>query len=206
MLTLKTLKTLIPALGFVALSTFSTAQAQEKYITFNPAFASQTPAKTEVLEFFSYACSHCAAMEPMVENLSKELPASAELLPVPVAFNASMEPMQRLFYTLMALDRKDLHPKVFEAIHKDKKRLFTRDVIVDWAVSQGIDKKTFEETYDSFGVNTKVRRATEMTDQYKVDATPSFAVAGKYLTSPGMTGDYESAIVLVKQLVEKEAK
>lgn len=199
-----TLKKLIPALGFVAIA--ASAQAQEKYVSFDPAFASQTPNKTEVLEFFSYACGHCAAMEPMVQQLSTDLPEGAVLVPVPVGFNASMQPMQHLFYTLIALDRKDLHSKVFDAIHKEKKRLFTKEAIVDWAVSQGIDKATFESTYDSFGVNAKVRNATTLTDQYKVNATPSFAVAGKYLTSPGMTGTYESSIALVKELVAKEVK
>ncbi len=199
-----TLKKLIPALGFVAIA--ASAQAQEKYVSFDPAFASQTPNKTEVLEFFSYACGHCAAMEPMVQQLSTDLPEGAVLVPVPVGFNASMQPMQHLFYTLVALDRKDLHSKVFDAIHKEKKRLFTKEAIVDWAVSQGIDKASFESTYDSFGVNAKVRNATTLTDQYKVNATPSFAVAGKYLTSPGMTGTYESSIALVKKLVAKEVK
>ncbi len=199
-----TLKKLVPALGFVAIA--ASAQAQEKYVSFDPAFASQTPNKTEVLEFFSYACGHCAAMEPMVQQLSTDLPEGAVLVPVPVGFNASMQPMQHLFYTLIALDRKDLHSKVFDAIHKEKKRLFTKEAIVDWAVSQGIDKASFESTYDSFGVNAKVRNATTLTDQYKVNATPSFAVAGKYLTSPGMTGTYESSIALVKELVAKEVK
>lgn len=199
-----TLKKLIPALGFVALA--ASAQAQEKYISFEPAFASQTPNKTEVLEFFSYACGHCAAIEPMVQQLAADLPEGAVLVPVPVGFNASMQPMQHLFYTLVALDRKDLHSKVYDAIHKEKKRLFTKEAIVEWAVSQGLDKASFESTYDSFGVNAKVRNATALTDQYKVEATPSFAVAGKYLTSPGMTGTYESSIALVKELVAKEVK
>jgi thiol:disulfide interchange protein DsbA len=205
MLFFKQFKKLIPALGLVAAS--MTAQAQDQqYITFDPAFASQTPNKTEVLEFFSYACSHCAAMEPMVEKLATEVPDSAVVVPVPVAFNAAMQPMQQLFYTLQALGRQDLHSKVFFAIHQEKKRLFTREAMVDWAVEQGIDKKAFEDAFDSFGVSTKVRQATELTKQYKVEATPSFAVAGQYLTSPGMTGTYESSIKLVKELLAKTLK
>lgn len=205
MLFLKALKKLIPTIGLIAASL--TAQAQQApYITYETAFPSQVPDKVEVLEFFSYACSHCAAIEPMVERLSKELPSDAVLIRVPVAFNAAMEPMQRLFYSLVALNRTDLHAKVFDAIHKEKKRLFTRDTIVDWAVAQGIDRQTFENTYDSFGVNTQVNRATKLTDQYKIEATPSFTVAGKYLTTPGMTGTYESAIDMVKELLAKEVK
>lgn len=202
---LKLLKRFIPALGLVAASMSAQAQDQQ-YITFDPAFASLTPNKTEVLEFFSYACSHCAAMEPMVEQLAKEVPDSAVVVPVPVAFNAAMQPMQQLFYSLQALGRQDLHPKVFFAIHQEKKRLFTKEAIIDWVVEQGVDRKEFESVYDSFGVNAKVRQATELTKQYKVEATPSFAVAGKYLTSPGMTGTYESSIALVKELLGKELK
>ncbi|NOL48613.1 thiol:disulfide interchange protein DsbA/DsbL [Pelistega europaea] len=202
---LNTLKKLIPAFGLVAASL--TAQAQEaQYTTYDTAFPSHTPNKVEVLEFFSYACPHCAAMEPLVEKLSKELPEGAVLVQVPVAFNAAMQPMQQLFYSLMALNRPDLHEKVFSAIHQEKKRLFTRDAIVEWVVEQGVDKKAFEDAYDSFGVNTQVRRATELTNQYEIGATPSFTVAGKYLTSPGMTGTYEKAITVVKELLAKEMK
>lgn len=202
---LKIIKTFIPALGLVAAS--FTAHAQDtQYKTFDVAIPAQTPNKVEVLEFFSYACSHCAAMEPMAEKLAKELPEGAVFIQVPIAFNAAMQPMQQLFYSLMALKRPDLHAKVFDAIHKEKKRLFTRDAIVEWVVEQGIDKKTFESVYDSFGVNTQIRRAAELTDQYQVEATPSFSVAGKYLTSPGMTGTYEGAITVVKELLAKELK
>ncbi|NEN75526.1 thiol:disulfide interchange protein DsbA/DsbL [Pelistega sp. NLN82] len=195
----KLFKQFIPILGLVTAS--FTVQAQERYTTFNPAFDSQTTNKTEVLEFFSYACSHCAAIEPMVEQLKKELPENVAFLPVPVGFNASMTPMQHLYYSLVALDRTDLHPKVFQAIHQEKQRLFTRDAIVEWASKQGIDKQTFESTYDSFGVVTKVKQATDLTNQYQINATPSFAIAGKYLTSPGMVGTYEGTIDLIKELL-----
>lgn len=202
---LKTLKKLIPAFGLVAASL--TAQAQQaQYTTYENAFPSQTPNKVEVLEFFSYACPHCAAIEPMVEKLAKEMPENTVLVPVPVAFNAAMQPMQQLFYSLTALNRTDLHAKVFDAIHKEKKRLFTRDAIVEWVVEQGVDKKAFEDAFDSFGVNTQVRRAAELTNQYKIEATPSFTVAGKYLTSPGMTGTYEGTINVIKDLLDKELK
>lgn len=202
---LKIIKTFLPALGLVAASL--TAHAQDaQYKTFDVAVPAQTPNKVEVLEFFSYACPHCAAMEPMVEKLAKELPEGAVFIQVPVAFNAAMQPMQQLFYSLKALNRPDLHAKVFDAIHKEKKRLFTRDAIVEWVVEQGIDQKTFENVYDSFGVNTQMRRAAELTNQYQVEATPSFSVAGKYLTSPGMTGTYEGAINVVKELLDKELK
>ena len=201
----KFLARVVPALALMsAAATPALAQQGPQFIPLDPPFTSETAGKQEVLEFFSYACSHCAVMAPMADNLSKEFPESFTLVHVPVSFNASMVPMQHLYYSLVALDRKDLHLKVFDAIHKQKQRLFTRDEIIDWAAKQGIDKQEFTATYDSFGVGAKVKRAAELTDQYKGNSTPAYAVAGKYITSPGMTGTYESAITVIKELVAKE--
>lgn len=202
----KIFKQAIPAFALMSAAAMpALAQQGPQYIPLDPPFTSETAGKQEVLEFFSYACSHCAIMAPMSEELAKELPDSFTLVNVPVAFNASMQPMQHLYYSLVALDRKDLHAQVFNSIHKDKQRVFTRDEIVDWAEKQGIKKEDFIAAYDSFGVGAKVKRATELTDQYKINSTPSYAIAGKYVTSPGMTGTYESAIALIKDLVAKEA-
>ena len=41
-------------------------QAAEPYITLEQAQPSDTSGKTEVLEFFSYSCPHCAALEPLL--------------------------------------------------------------------------------------------------------------------------------------------
>jgi thiol:disulfide interchange protein DsbA len=97
------------------------AVAKGKFIEVTPAQASE-PGKVEVLEFFSYGCGHCAAIEPLIEKWIKAQSADVVVRGVPVAFNAGMKPLQRLYYALEALNRIDLHPKVFKAIHQEKKR------------------------------------------------------------------------------------
>ena len=101
----------------------SGAPAKTKYVELSPAQPTE-PGKIEVQEFFSYACSHCAVIEPLLQKWMKTIPADVVVKHVPVAFNASMKPLQRLYFTLEAMDRLDLHMKVFEAIHEQKKRLF----------------------------------------------------------------------------------
>src|SRR5690606_26445884 len=120
------------------------------------------------------------------------LPDNVVFKAVPVGFNASMAPQQRLYYSLAALGRLDLHDKVFDAIHNQHKRLYSDDAIIDWVAEQGVDRKQFTDVYESFGINSKVSRANELTDAYKIEGTPSIAVAGKYVTSPSMTGSYEA--------------
>jgi thiol:disulfide interchange protein DsbA len=161
------------------------------------------PGKTEVIEFFSYACSHCAVLEPLLEKWIKKVPADVVVKRVPVAFNASMKPLQQLFYSLEALDRLDLHGKVFNAIHEEKKRLFTKPDIVAWVAAQGVDRAKFESVYDSFGVVSKSGRADQLVSAYKVQGTPSMAVAGRFMTSPSEAGGYQETIDVSDGLIRQ---
>jgi thiol:disulfide interchange protein DsbA len=161
------------------------------------------PGKTEVLEFFSYACSHCAVIEPLLEKWKKTIPSDVVVKFVPVAFNASMKPLQQLFYSLEALDRLDLHGKVFHAIHEERKRLFTKPDIVAWVATQGVDRAKFESVYDSFGVVSKSGRADQLVTAYKVQGTPSMAVGGRFLTSPSEAGGYQETIDVTDSLIRQ---
>ena len=169
------------------------AQSQA-YITIDPAQPSDTKDKIEVLEFFAYSCPHCYAMEPLVAKWTQTLPENVVLKRVPVAFNAGMEDLQRLYFTLEVLNRLDLHQEVFNTLHRDRKRMYDFKSIANWIESKGVDRKEFESVFNSFGVNNKVSRANALVDTYNVQGTPSLAIGGRYVTSPSMTGTYEGTI------------
>jgi len=179
-----------------------TARAQSRYVTLDTPQASDSQNKIEVLGFFAYSCNHCAAMEPLIQRWQPTLPDNVVFRPVPIAGNANMADLQRFYYTLESLNRLDLHPKVFIAIHNERKRLFTAKAITDWAVAQGMDRAQFEATFKSFGVQVKVNRATELTKLYQINGTPAFGVAGKYMTGPGLTGSYQSALDEINLLLQ----
>jgi thiol:disulfide interchange protein DsbA len=178
------------------------AAAKAKYLEVSPPQPTE-PGKTEVLEFFSYACSHCAVLEPLLEKWLSKLPADVLVKRVPVAFNASMKPLQQLFYSLEALNRLDLHGKVFNAIHEERKRLFTKPDILAWVAAQGVDRAKFESVYDSFGVASKGGRADQLVNAYKVQGTPSMAVGGRFLTSPSEAGGYQETIDVSDSLIRQ---
>ncbi|HUH40591.1 MAG TPA: thiol:disulfide interchange protein DsbA/DsbL [Castellaniella sp.] len=181
--------------------------ANPAYDVVEPVQPSDTPGKIEILEFFAYTCPHCKAIEPLVEKWVPTLPEQVVFKSVPVAFNASMQDLQKLYYTLEALDRLDLHPAVFAAIHDEGQRLFKADEITDWVAKQGVDRQAFLDTFNSFGITTRVSRANELAKAYHIDGTPSFAIGGQYVTSPSHTGTYQGAIdeadKLVKQILAK---
>ncbi|WP_432785912.1 Thiol:disulfide interchange protein DsbA [Oligella sp. MSHR50489EDL] len=179
------------------------AQQGRPYVTFPKPLTTDSGDKAEVLDFFSYTCSHCAAIAPMMSDWEKNLDDKAVMIHVPVAFNAAMEPTQKFYYAIEALGRLDLHLPLFDAIHKERQRIFTEDALVDWAVKQGIDKEAISSAMSSFGVNHKARNARKLTDSYGVQGTPSIGIDGRYLTSPSMTGTYESSIQQAQELLAK---
>lgn len=176
--------------------------AKGKFIEITPAQATE-PGKVEVLEFFSYGCGHCAAIEPLFEKWIKAQPADVVVRGVPVAFNASMKPLQRLYYALEALNRLDLHPKVFKAIHQEKKRLFTKAEIKSWIASQGVDAEKFDAAYESFGVSSKASRADQLVTAYRIQGTPTVAVAGRFVTSPSEAGGYQQTLDVATDLIKQ---
>jgi len=141
--------------------------------------------RIEVVEFFSYACPHCADFEPSLENWIKRKPKDVEYRMVPMVFREQWRPPAKLYYTLEAMGLVDkYHLKVYDAIHKDGKQLFTDQAVKEWAKSVGIDAAKFNDVYDSFGVDAKLQRSALMGREYGVQFTPAVGVNGKYITGP----------------------
>lgn len=146
--------------------------------------AVEAPAgQVEVLEFFSYTCSHCYQFEPVLQGWLKQKPANVAFRRVPVF----SEPFQRTYYALEALGQLDSHhDKLFQLFHADRVRPkgTSPDQMAEWVAQAGIDGKKFLSAYQSFAVNGKVKRATMLQDAYQVEGTPAVGVAGRFLV-PG---------------------
>jgi thiol:disulfide interchange protein DsbA len=178
----------LAALG--AAATPSNPQAGTDYRVLDKPQQTDSGAKVEVTEFFWYSCPHCAALEPSMEQWVAKQGDRIVFKRVPVAFRDSMAPQQKLYYALEALGKVDeMQNKVFEAIHQQRIPLNTDAQIADWIGKQGIDKQKFLDAYNSFGVQSKVRRATQLQQAYQVDGVPLLAVEGRYETSPSIVGE-----------------
>ena len=200
------------AASTVSVPTVSMAQAKptagKDYAVLETRAPVDSPAdKVEVIEFFWYSCPHCNAFEPALNNWIKTLPKDVAIKRVPVAFQDSFVPQQKLFYALEALGKVEaLHDKVFYAVHVEKQALNTEAKIVDWAVKQGLDKAKFQEAYNSFSVAGKVKRATLLQEAYKVEGVPAIGVAGRYYTDGTRSGSMARALQNTDALVAEARK
>jgi len=121
---------------------------------------------------------------------------------VPVSFRPNFEPQQRLYYVLEGMGKVDeMQMKVFNAIHLERQALTNGDQITAWAEKQGINKAKFVEAYNSFTIVTKVRKATQLQDQYKVQGVPALGIAGRFYTDGSQAGSMERALGVTEYLV-----
>jgi thiol:disulfide interchange protein DsbA len=209
--TLAAASTMTLGLGVSALSTTPSLaqmvkpqQGIDYLILDKPVAVESAPGKVEVIEFFGYWCPHCNAFEPELEAWLKRLPANISFKRVPVAFNDAAIPLQKMYYTLEALGRvNDMQRKVFTAIHAEKINLNTQEGIVAWAVKQGIDQKKFVDAYTSFAVNTKVTKAKQLVNAFKIDGVPSMGVAGRFYTDGTLAKGMTRALQVVEQLASE---
>jgi protein dithiol oxidoreductase (disulfide-forming) len=163
------------------------------------------PGKVEVVEFFWYGCPHCNALEPVMKDWLKRQPDHVSFRKVHVPF--AVVAHQQLFYTLQALGKADaLNDSVFAAIHNEKQRLDRPEAMADFVAKHGVDRKQFLDTYASFGVRTRMQRASQLAAGYRIEGVPAFGVNGRYLTAPSMVGSSAGALRVVESLVEREHK
>jgi thiol:disulfide interchange protein DsbA len=163
--------------------------------------------KIEVVEFFWYACPHCNAFEPKLVAWSKKLPPDVVLRRVPVAFRDDFVPQQRLYYVLEAMGKVDeLHPKVFQEIHVNRRPINKEEDILAFAEQNGLDKVKFKELYNSFSVSTKASKAKQLQDAYQVDGVPALGIAGRFYTDGEMSGNMDRALQVADFLIAEARK
>jgi thiol:disulfide interchange protein DsbA len=173
------------------------------YITLERPVATEAGSgKIEVLEFFWYSCPHCNQFEPAFEQWVKNAPKDVVVRRVPVAFRDDFVPQQRLYYTLEAMNLVEkMHIRVFTAIHGEKQMLNTDAAVLAWAEKQGIDKAKFAETYKSFGVATKAKRAVQLQNDFKIEGVPSLGVAGRFYIDGTLAGSMPRALQVADALI-----
>lgn len=190
-----------------ALAALSTAPAfaqtaGKDYTAIVPPQPAEEAGKIEVLEFFSYGCPHCADFNPLLSAWAAKLPADVVLKKVPVTFGrAAWANIARLFYTLEILgESARLEGDVFRAIHNERVNLFDEKTLNEWIAKKGVDAKKFADTFSSFGVQSRVRRADQMAQAYKITGVPALAVDGKYLVGGK---DFGEALAITDKLIAK---
>jgi len=180
-------RTLVLALGLAPLAALAQPRQPARgvdYTELNPGQPVEAQGKIEVLEFFWYGCVHCYTLEPLLEKWIPRLPADAQFRRVPAVLNPGWANEAAAFYAFEALGVLErLHRPFFDAIHRDRMKSRDATALADWLQKNGMEVKKFDEAVKSFGVQSKVRRAAQLSASYRIDGTPALAVHGRYTVS-----------------------
>ena len=164
----------------------------------------ETGKKIEVIEFFSYGCPHCAALEPYLDTWRARQPPDVAFRRVPVMFQERWVPLAKIYYTLDALGAESkLSPEVFKAIHQTGVALWDDKKFFDWAASEGLDRKKVEEVFTSFAIDGKMKRAMQLAQEYQIQAVPTVIVDGKFVTSSDRVGTHANLPAAIDELIAK---
>ena len=166
--------------------------------------------KVEVSEVFWYGCGHCYALDPALEAWKTTKASYVEFVRVPVIWGPMHRQHAKLYYTLQALHRPELHAKVFHAIHQEglpltaRNELEAREMQFAFLSREGVTEKEFDAAYDSMTVATNVIRAEEITKKLAVSSVPVMVVNGKYMTSLSEAGAEGKLLALINDLAASE--
>jgi protein dithiol oxidoreductase (disulfide-forming) len=158
--------------------------------------------KIELIEFFWYSCPHCNSFEPQFAAWLKAAPKDVVVQRVPVRFRDDFEAQQRAYYVFESLNMVDaMHGKLFHAIHTERQQLNTSQALAAWANKNGLPEKKFLDTFNSFGVASKARRATQLQDAFKVQGVPALGIAGRFYTDGSLTQTMDRALQVADYLI-----
>jgi thiol:disulfide interchange protein DsbA len=166
----------------------------------------ETGDKIEVREFFWYGCPHCYVLEPALNSWLKKMPANAQFVRTPGAAPRWVIHGQA-YYAFEAMGvLEKLHGPFFKAM-QDKPGAFNDEkAVADFAASQGVDRKKFNEAFNSFGVRLKLEKAKQLNRDLNISSVPAIVVDGKYLTNAAMAGGEGPMLKLLDDLIGKAAK
>lgn len=192
-------------LSLLMLSSINLAVAKG-YKDLATAQPTQDASKVEVIEFFWYGCPHCYKLEPYMEKWQKNLPENVNFIRQPAVFNAQWGKHAKAYFTAEYLGVVDkVHGDFFHAIQVKDEALVSESDLADFFVAHGVSKEDFTSAFNSFNVDSQMRKAKAMGPKYGITGVPAVVVNGKYLVSARTAGSNEKMITVINQLIAQES-
>jgi protein dithiol oxidoreductase (disulfide-forming) len=161
--------------------------------------------RVEVAEVFMYGCPACFQFEPYVQQWKDRKADYVDLVPIPAVFDQLARIHAQAYYTAEALGKLDeMHWEFYREIHVNNNLLNTETALARFFDRFGVDEQTFRSTFNSLGVQTRLRRAEDLVRRYRVTGTPTVVINGKYVTMGRMAGSYENWFGVIDTLAAAE--
>jgi thiol:disulfide interchange protein DsbA len=167
-----------------------------------------TGEKIELVEAFSYLCTHCNTFESYLESWVERKPDYVDFVRIPVVFGrGSWEIYARAYVTAQMMKApEEAHSAMMDRLWKERQIMRTMDELADFYSQFGLDRNKFLSTSESFAVDSKMRRDQQRIQEYGIRGTPALVLNGKYrISSNAAVSNFDVMLDIVDFLIEKES-
>lgn len=180
-------------------------QEGEHYVALPDVVATSDASKVEVVELFWYGCPHCYTLEPAVKAWRAKTPSYVKFVQMPAVMNKTWELHGRAYYAAKALNvLEQSHQALFDALHKQRRPLFTQESLAQFYTSYGVSEEDFNKAFKSFPVSAQISRVKKAQRDYRATGVPLFVVNGKFKVSATMKAGASGLFDVIDYLVERE--
>ena len=159
-----------------------------------------------VTEVFSYACPHCYDFESLISKwVSKQDPSKVKFERLHVIFSNEMVNLARAYAMgeMMGITEK-VHLPIFSAIHKNGLRMNREDLLMRLFKNKAdISYDEFGDVFSSPDITQKLRDNNGKARVWRILATPTMVIDGRYTTSPTAVNNKKKVLEVVDFLVQK---
>ena len=175
----------------------------QHYVRLPTPVETRDPERIEVVELFSYGCIHCFNFDPAVERWLETVPDDVDFHRIPAVFNAYWAALAQAFYTAELLDvMGEVHTPIFEGVHVYRLEMNRAELLARLFEREAdVEREEFLRVFESFGVQSRVRRADASTRMYRATGVPTMIVNGTYRIETDMAGGQEQMLDVVDHLL-----
>ncbi|MDG2374918.1 MAG: thiol:disulfide interchange protein DsbA/DsbL [Woeseiaceae bacterium] len=176
------------------------------YEELSPRQPTSTSEGVEVVEIFAYSCPHCNSFEAPLARWKTVRADYVNFVRIHADWGHPVAELHsRAYYTAEAIGILDqTHPAFFKEFHQRGNYLDTREKLQRFFAQFDVDEATFNSTFDSFLVNSKVQKGRDLIRRYNVAQTPAVVVNGRYVTKGNLAGTYTKWFDIIDELAASE--
>jgi thiol:disulfide interchange protein DsbA len=164
--------------------------------------------QVEIIEFFSFYCSHCYEFGKSIPVIKGNFPKKIKWKTVPIYWGkGSPNPGQAYFLAEEAGKGEQMRKAIFKAFFVEKRDIGNVKVLEDIGIRLGLGFD-FSRRLRAGEKAGDVGEAILMSKKYDINETPSLIIAGNLKINPGMLDhniDFlrDNAITILKSIFKK---
>lgn len=156
----------------------------------------------EVVEYFSFQCPHCQALDAEILDWASDLPENVTFRQVHVGYNSTAQNLARAFLTLSRLGAIDENrDRLFAAATKNSPSVSDAESLAELVDGHGVTKEQFLNLYNGSRIEEMFEKSEAEVTRYGVASVPLVLIGDKYAVTPA--AGRQQMMRTIKQLVRE---